>query len=527
MAIKSRRARIVTLAGVATLGIAGTASASTAVYTTDTNQLQITVDGAPGTDRITCEGGFVKFNGADPARVPADGKVTTGCAASQSLVANEPDKTSDTANTLDLRGITRAEWTGLAAATTPFSITMGGGKDTVLGTGFADSIAPGNGDDSVNGNAGDDLLIWRPGEASDVMTGGDGRDTVLDEGGNVDEQFVIKPKAGDPTRVDASRINNPFTLDIDAEKLVVNGNGGNDSITGQVGLAGLIKTEMNGGDGNDVLVGTDGDDIQRGGAGNDDVSGARGDDDMAGDDGDDILRWNPGEGTDKFEGGAGNDIAQDNGGAAAEHFIVSANGQRVTATRDNGAPFFLDIGSSETLDLNTAGGDDSVDVNGGLGALIKVDANLGDGNDSINARNDSSQIIDGAAGTDTANVDKTDQVSNVEKVTGAAKAKPKAKLRLKKLQLKNGKVKVKASLPAGGSTAKGKIRILKGKTLYGSKKVTLKPGNAQTFTVKITKAARIKVAKAPGKKLKVTLKLKLTDAAGATATASKQLNLKG
>jgi Ca2+-binding RTX toxin-like protein len=281
MSTPSRRARIVMLAGVATFGIAGTASASSIVYTTDTNQLQITVDGA-ATDTISCVGGKVKLNDTiNPTRVPDDGKPDTGCAASQSLVVNEPDKASDTANTIDLRGVTRAEWTGLAAATTPFSITMGGGKDTVFGTEFADSIAPGNGDDTVNGNAGDDTMIWRPGEASDVMNGNDGRDTVLDEGGNGDEQFVVKPKAGDPTRVDASRINNPFTLDIDAERLVVNGNGGNDSITGNVGLAGLIKTEMNGGDGNDVLVGTDGDDIQRGGAGNDDVSGARGNDDMA------------------------------------------------------------------------------------------------------------------------------------------------------------------------------------------------------------------------------------------------------
>ena len=525
MSFPSRRARIVTLAGVATLGIAGTASASTAVYTTDTNQLQITVDGAPGTDRVTCEGGFVKFNGTDPTRVPADGKVTTGCAASVSLKVDEPDLNTATNNTLDLRGITRAEWTGLATSTTPFAINMGGGNDTVFGSEFAEVHTPGNGDDIVNANAGDDTLVWKPGQASDVMNGGDGRDTVLDEGGNGDEQFVIKPKAGDPTRVDASRINNPFTLDIDAEKLVVNGNGGNDSITGNAGVAGLIKTEMNGGDGNDVLVGTDGDDIQRGGIGNDDLSGAKGDDNMAGEDGDDILRWNPGDGSDTFEGGAGNDIAQDNGGAAAEHFVVSANGQRVTATRDNGAPFFLDIGTSEKLDLNTAGGDDSVDVNGGLGALINVDADLGDGNDSIKARNDSAQVIDGAAGTDTASVDATDQVSNVEKVTG--KAKPKAKLRLKKLQLKNGKVKVKASLPAGASEAKGRIRILKGKTLYGSRKITLAPGKAQTFSVKITKAARIKVAKAERKTLPVKLKIKLTDAAGTTAVASKQLNLKG
>ena len=73
---------------------------------------------------------------------------------------------------------------------------------------------------------------------------------------------------------------------------------------------------------------------------------------MAGGDGDDVMIWNPGEGSDTMEGGAGNDTAVDNGGAGDEHFIVSAQGQRVTATRDNAAPFFLDIGTTETLDLN-------------------------------------------------------------------------------------------------------------------------------------------------------------------------------
>ena len=142
-------------------------------------------------------------------------------------------------------------------------------------------------------------MIWNPGDDSDVMDGDNGVDTVQDNDGNGDSTFVVKPKVGDPTRVDAIRINAPFTLNIDAEKLVVNGNGGNDNITGPVGVGGLTKIEMNGGDGNDVLVGTDGDDVQNGGAGTDTITGAHGNDDMAGDDDDDILIWNPGDGTDR------------------------------------------------------------------------------------------------------------------------------------------------------------------------------------------------------------------------------------
>ena len=181
---------------------------------------------------------------------------------------------------------------------------------------------------------------------------------------------------------------------------------------------------------------------------------------MAGGDGDDSMIWNPGEGSDIMEGGAGTDTAVDNGGAGGEHFIVTAQGQRVTATRDNAAPFFLDIGTTETLDLNTNGGDDSVEVNGGLGALIKVDANLGDGNDTIKAQNGAVDVIDGAAGTDTATADANDQVANVERSTTAPRRRRgrEGRLRLQEAQGQGRQGQAAHHLPRGRRRLQGQGR---------------------------------------------------------------------
>ena len=42
---------------------------------------------------------------------------------------------------------------------------------------------------------------------------------------------------------------------------MVNGLGGNDTITGSAGLDGLIQLQLSGGNGNDTIVGGDGDDL--------------------------------------------------------------------------------------------------------------------------------------------------------------------------------------------------------------------------------------------------------------------------
>jgi Ca2+-binding RTX toxin-like protein len=532
MQFPSRRTRIALLAGCATLGLTGTANAAvTSGFDVTTKRLAVTGDGVIDIT-ITCNSDDeVEINGDAPVRSDGSGDPTL-CTEPLEIAVTEPDNATG-GTTIDLGSVTKGDFTAVAST----SISAGAGEDTIVGSGVADAIDPGDANDTVSARGGNDTITWNPGDDSDLMDGDGGVDTVRDNGGGGDETFVVKPNDGDPTRVDATRTSAPaFTLDIEAEKLDVNGNGGNDTITGQNGVAGLTKVTMTGGDGNDVLVGTDGDDAMKGGAGNDSLTGARGQDDKAGDDGDDTLIWRPGDGSDKFEGGAGNDVAQDNGGGAAEHFVISANGQRVTATRDTGAPFFLDIGTSETLDLNANGGDDSVDVNDGLGALIKVDADLGDGNDSIKARNDSAQAIDGGAGTDSAVVDATDAVSNVETVDAPvvtpppandAKA-PKAAIESRRLKVDGGRAKVRFTVPSDEDRVDARIRILRGGKIVGSAKLAgLEGGDTRTARVLLKRKTRVALAQADGKQLRVTLKIRLTDAAGNKATATRQLNLKG
>ncbi|MCC5645433.1 cadherin-like domain-containing protein [Nostoc sp. CHAB 5824] len=120
-----------------------------------------------------------------------------------------------------------------------FDYTLSDGSLTDIGNvtvAVGTNLSGGNGDDSLNGTAGNDSL-----------SGGNGKDTL-------------------------------------------NGNGGNDTLVGGNGA-----DILNGGDGNDLLQGDDseesgnGKDILTGGTGNDTLSGGNGKDDLTGGTGNDIL----------------------------------------------------------------------------------------------------------------------------------------------------------------------------------------------------------------------------------------------
>ena len=88
---------------------------------------------------------------------------------------------------------------------------------------------------------------------------------------------------------------------------------------------------IDGGNGDDTIVGTAGNDVIAGGSGADNISGGAGNDVIDGrqrrrlrgrrprprrrplGNGDDIFRWDPGEGSDDVDGGAGNDSLLFNG----------------------------------------------------------------------------------------------------------------------------------------------------------------------------------------------------------------------
>ena len=228
----------------------------------------------------------------------------------------------------------------------------GAGNDTLIG---------GSGDDQVFGEAGNDRMIWNPGDGSDLFEGGDGTDTAEVNGGNASETFTITANG---TRVRFDRVSPaPFSLDIGTtENLVVNANGGDDTITAGNGLAGLIKLTIDGGAGNDFITGGDGNDTLLGGDGNDVVIGGRGNDTAQLGAGDDTFVWNPGDGSDVVEGQDGTDTLVFNGSNVSEKISISANHGRVSLVRDVGN-VTMDLNGVEHIQLNALGGADNITVN--------------------------------------------------------------------------------------------------------------------------------------------------------------------
>jgi Ca2+-binding RTX toxin-like protein len=177
-------------------------------------------------------------------------------------------------------------------------------------------------------------------------------------------------------------------------KAVLFGSAGNDTLTGGSG-----NDLLNGSSGFDVLNGMAGNDSLFGSADGDTLVGGKGTDQAFGESGNDRMIWNPGDDSDLNEGGDGDDVAVIIGGAVGETFTATPNGNRVRFDRTTPLPFFVDIGTTETLEVHAGAGADTFTGSVGLAALIKLNIDGGLDNDTING-GDGNDTLSGGAGND-------------------------------------------------------------------------------------------------------------------------------
>ena len=303
------------------------------------------------------------------------------------------------------------------------TITGGAGDDTLSGGDGNDRIESGDGANKLIGGNGNDTLVG--GSGSDFLTGGAGNDT-LDGGRGADR---IVGEAGTDAVTYASRTA-PITadisdavgelpddgeagekdnIDVSVENLI--GGSGNDKLTGTVirpgnTTAGLSRNnKLVGNGGNDILTGLDGNDILDGGAGKDQLIGGVGTDTA-----DYSSR---GESLVLTLDGVAND------GAAGENDLISADvenatGGKASDTITGNAFSNVLIGNGGNDTIRGGDGNDKLYGNGGLDKLFGEG-----GNDTLYARSTptaDADVLDGGAGTDSAQKDSADKLTLIETV---------------------------------------------------------------------------------------------------------------
>lgn len=242
----------------------------------------------------------------------------------------------------------------------------GDGVDVLRGGAGNDTLVGGRGNDVLMGQDGNDLLIVNNGDGSDFMDGGAGNDTVQVNGADdAADDILIMPgttqtrgkwrrgdyeppviviintaAVDDPQRAGANFLFGDGAvrwLHISSvENLDIRGQGGDDRLVSmlgprsqigvhlsggegddtifvgwpvsayQYGFEGTYQHTLEGGPGNDLIIGGAGADLIRAGSGNDVLLGGGGNDVIEGGDGDDVIFDRPGR--DRIDGGDGYDV---------------------------------------------------------------------------------------------------------------------------------------------------------------------------------------------------------------------------
>jgi Ca2+-binding RTX toxin-like protein len=132
---------------------------------------------------------------------------------------------------------------------------------------------------------------------------------TLDVQGTDDDDVIRVRRSGEKVIVGINKLVQTFEM-AKVKRIVVNAGKGDDAITF---VGNLRRGYVNGGPGDDTIVGGDEDDVLTGGAGNDLIYGGRGNDRINGSGGKDTIFGEAGD--DRLFGGAGNDALDGGPGA--------------------------------------------------------------------------------------------------------------------------------------------------------------------------------------------------------------------
>jgi Ca2+-binding RTX toxin-like protein len=223
--------------------------------------------------------------------------------------------------------------------------------------------------------------------------GGDGAaDTITVNGTQGDDAFGAAGDAGGVNVFGLHTAVNVFSQEQANDRLTLNAQGGADTVNASSLEADGIQLTVNGGLGNDTVIGSEGDDLVNGGDGDDTaLLGA----------GDDTFVWNPGDDNDTLEGQAGFDRMAFNGANVTENIDIAANGGRVRFFRDI-ANVVMDLNDVERTDFKALGGADNIVVGDLSGTdMTEVNTDLAGAGNVGDAQPDN-VIVNGTNGDDVA-----------------------------------------------------------------------------------------------------------------------------
>ncbi|MGL4396438.1 MAG: beta strand repeat-containing protein, partial [Hyphomicrobium sp.] len=179
----------------------------------------------------------------------------------------------------------------LIAVASGMDLRGGRGNDTLTGGDGADTLAGGAGTDIINGGAGNDTIIVAKLDAlTDTMQGGAGTGDVLS---------VTGPASDNLTLLGFNSTTNGIELWSGNGGALLGTSGANTfNLSAMTTIAGL--SYVDGGGGNDILVGHSGGNVLRGGAGLDIITGGGGSDTLSGGLGNDTFVFALGSGIDSI-----------------------------------------------------------------------------------------------------------------------------------------------------------------------------------------------------------------------------------